>query len=102
MKFEDYLNFLKDNTSPETLTQYPYSLLFASNSLGGECGELQNMIKKVYRDDEGDPSGRLPDITLELGDILWCWFRLCKILGVSPSDVMSLNVEKMRSRGHLK
>ncbi len=101
MKLEEYLKILGKESSKKIQKKYPCSLLFASNSLGGECGELQNMIKKVYRDDNADPSGRLSDIMLELGDILWSWNRLCELLGVTPSEIMKLNLEKLQKRNWL-
>ncbi|MCS4558859.1 hypothetical protein L9G74_20795, partial [Shewanella sp. C32] len=73
MKFEEYESIFTKNTAENPFRKTKHSLLFASNALGGECGELQNMIKKVYRDNNADPSDMLPAMMLELGDILYSW-----------------------------
>ena len=102
MKFEEYLNKLKEDVTFGSHEKNPTALLFASNSLGGECGELQNIIKKVYRDDTGNPNDRLNEMILELGDILWCWVRICDILQVNPTAIMDINIDKFIERGYLK
>lgn len=102
MKFEQYLSKLNKRAAKDIRERFPFSLLFASNSLGGECGELQNMIKKVYRDFEKNPEPLLHEMKLELGDILWSWNRICELLDVTPDEIMDLSIKKLTERGYLK
>jgi NTP pyrophosphatase (non-canonical NTP hydrolase) len=63
--------------------------------LAGEVGELLNKIKKLARDnvkiDKDDLKG-------ELGDILWYVSQISTELGIDMNDVVSSNLEKLRSR----
>lgn len=69
--------------------------------LMGEFGELCNQIKKVYRDDGGGlTEDRQKSIKDELGDCFWCLFRLCNVLGFTPSDVCTDNLRKLTERAN--
>jgi len=99
MKFEDYVNerhriFNKQDANKEVM-----NLLWASNSLGGETGEFQNIVKKIYR----DYTGKVTDGTLfmmkdELGDVLWYWLFVCDILNLNPETIMEHNMIKLKKR----
>lgn len=65
----------------------------------GEAGEIQGKIKKVIRDDGGIVTdAKRHDIVAEMGDAYWYLARLCAELGVSPSDVLRANLDKLASR----
>lgn len=76
------------------------NLIWASNSLGGEIGELQNEIKKLYRDDNQVISQRrLDKIIKEGGDIIWyLFFFFENILEIPLEKVMEENIEKLKER----
>lgn len=79
------------------MTQDPYyELLALSNALGGEVGELQNVIKKLYRDDR--PVGE--EFIHEAGDVLHYLVRL--IILMADDDgvefVMDENKRKLDAR----
>lgn len=67
--------------------------------IGGEAGEFQEKVKKLFRDYEGVVSDDFrDDIIKELGDILWYMARLCDHLDIPFEDVPKMNVVKLMSR----
>jgi NTP pyrophosphatase (non-canonical NTP hydrolase) len=73
-------------------------MLTGAMGLCSESGELMEVIKKITF--QGKP---LTDETVfhmkrELGDIIWYWINTCRALDLDPNDVISENVEKLKSR----
>ena len=65
----------------------------------GESGECQNIVKKVYRDKDGNADANdVRMIVKELGDQLWYIAAVASELGVSLDDVAQLNIDKLRDR----
>lgn len=63
--------------------------------LAGEAGEVAEAVKKgVFHQVE------IPDelIKKEIGDVMWYVASLCTLYGLSLSDVLAENVEKLRRR----
>lgn len=91
MEVLDYLR-VKNNeraeiwnaTHPENHTDVA-EILFRSNELGGECGELQNIVKKLMRQRLCMPTGEasVAELADEAGDVLICLDRLCAAFGVN-------------------
>lgn len=80
---------------PEIGKKFIYPIL----GLSGECGELSEKVKKIMRDKEGQPDES--DIVLikrELGDIMWCIARVATEFGLSLTDVVVENINKLESR----
>lgn len=80
-----------------------YNLMYLSNGLGGECGEVQNEVKKLYRilQNQDLQKNNLLDITqrknnikTELGDVLWYTFAIANTLDININDVMLSNIDK--------
>ena len=69
-------------------------LTIMSLGLAGETGEVIELLKKRVRD------GHLDKISLtkELGDVIFYWAMLCNAFGLTPSQVIAANVEKVTSR----
>jgi|TARA_R110000744_G_scaffold14062_1_gene40340 NTP pyrophosphatase (non-canonical NTP hydrolase) len=67
--------------------------------LAGECGEVLNKIKKVYRDNQGifDKETKAA-IGAELGDVLWYLAVLSQDLGQDLEDIAAKNLIKLESR----
>jgi NTP pyrophosphatase (non-canonical NTP hydrolase) len=63
--------------------------------LGGEAGEVQDLIKKhIGHSHDLD----LEKIEKEIGDVLWYVAALAGMLGLSLGDVAAANLEKLRAR----
>ena len=70
-------------------------LLDACAGLAEEAGEVLSHVRKHLF--QGRPLDR-DEVTLELGDALWCLAITADTLGVSLADVARRNVEKLRLR----
>lgn len=67
--------------------------------LFGETGELANKYKKIIRDDNGIITReKYLSMISELGDVAWYFVRVCKELGIEPSEVIDKNIEKLTKR----
>lgn len=65
--------------------------------LAGEAGELCNKYKKIIRGDDNQQE-IIEGIVEELGDCLWYLSECCTQLGLSLSDVATLNIQKLEMR----
>lgn len=79
---------------------YPESkaLEYTALGLAGEAGEVANKVKKIIREDGGDPVQALIQLADELGDVLWYASELASTLGVDLSIVAKRNLEKLAAR----
>lgn len=74
-------------------------LAYVALGLAGECGELSNKIKKVYRDDNGFlTDARRAEIVKELGGCQWYLSQLCSELGLRLEDVAQANLDLLADR----
>lgn len=83
-----------------TTAIYPeqYKIIYPALGLG-EAGEVQNKIKKIYRDCGGQWSAENRiKVAEELGDLLWYVAVLARDLDVSLGYIASKNLEKLASR----
>ena len=81
--------------------KYPRSMLIVYPALGmaGECGEVCNKVKKIYRDDNGLLSpGRKAMIEEEMGAVMWYLAALATDLGVKLGDVAWSNIKILQGR----
>lgn len=94
----------------------PFGLMYAALGLA-EAGEVQNKVKKAFRDDgmiefvdiaytdiepvrfHPLPRERRAQIIKELGGALWYIAAVCNEIGASMSDVALQNLEELCSRG---
>jgi len=94
-----YLNNIKKehpNLPEKVLTMM--ALSYAGLGLG-ESGEVQNKLKKIIRDTNGELSDAFKDdIKKELGDILWYVAEMCSILKIDMDDVAKGNIQKLFKR----
>jgi NTP pyrophosphatase (non-canonical NTP hydrolase) len=65
-----------------------------SVGLGGETGEVLEILKKSVRDDKIDKE----HLTEELGDVLYYLAMLCNYQEISLADVIEENVKKINIR----
>lgn len=66
----------------------------ALHGMVGEIGELNSIYQKMYQ-------GHIPDtnhMKKELGDLLWFIAEYCTAMGWNLSDVMQMNIDKLKAR----
>lgn len=99
-----------DAVTPETiLTAYPTLVNFTRNKtispieelknyllgLGGETGEVLDIVKKVlYHGKDYDPV----DLMNELGDVLYYLVAICNVLGIDITEILLNNNAKLMAR----
>lgn len=79
---------------PEAGTGASLELYYLALGLTSEAGEVAGKVKKLIRDGTYDPGA----IAYELGDVFWYLVRLCDAVGYKPSEVMEININKLRKR----
>ena len=79
-------------------------------ALGEEAGEVLGKVAKHGRKNGLSAAdvvhqvaiGQLPelraDLVKELGDVIWQWSLLCKVLNIDPAVVMEVNNMKLAGR----
>jgi len=99
MNLEKYRKERKRLFDKQPYNRESDNLMYASNSLG-EVGELQNVVKKIYRDCDGYINEKhLAEMIHEGGDVLWYLFMFFEdILGVKIDDVFEANIIKLKER----
>jgi NTP pyrophosphatase (non-canonical NTP hydrolase) len=83
-----------------------YDMLYFSNGLGGECGEVQNEVKKLYRALVSDNGSGSPDIQeidrrkenikSELGDVMWYLTAIANKLEYNLEDILHQCISKCK------
>ncbi len=82
-----------DRALPVNSETAQYGILYQSNGLGGESGELQNIVKKIIRD--GDTPERRQALLLEAGDVLFYMRQLLEELGFTMADAAQSQLDKL-------
>ena len=80
---------------------YPRQIALAYLGLGlaGEAGEVANLLKKLYRDGDGQPTPeQLEALAAEFGDCLWYIAMLCEETGLWLNEVAHGNLDKLAER----
>lgn len=97
---EEYQSLVLRTAKPLSVKTAWYNAL----GLGGEAGELQEQIKKLYRDDgfredvTDISEERRRSIVKEMGDVLWYLAQLGNKLDISLAEVAGVNIEKLEIR----
>ena len=89
-----YEAFVKNGVKLDDDT-YRERVLLAATGIGGEAGEVIDHIKKLAW--HRKPLDREAFI-LELGDLLWYYTLLLSVTGISFTEVMTRNIEKLVER----
>ena len=66
--------------------------------MGAECGELQEIVKKMLFQGKPLSFENVFHMKRELGDIIWYWINACRALGYDPNEVIAENVGKLEAR----
>jgi NTP pyrophosphatase (non-canonical NTP hydrolase) len=80
---------LKSNLPPRE------ALAMAAIGLGGETGEVQELVKKALFHERPLDDERFAE---ELGDVLWYLAALATVRGLCLSEIAQANVEKLQAR----
>lgn len=89
MTLAEYQEFAKKNWMPGC-----DEVVFALG-LGGECGEVLEILKKARRSNSEIP---MESLVAELGDVMWYIANLCTSYQLSMQDVLDYNVVKLNAR----
>lgn len=73
-------------------------LLTATLGLAAETGEFCEIPKKIYFQGKSLTEENVFHMKRELGDIMWYWINACRALNLDPNDVITENVNKLKSR----
>jgi len=114
INFEKYKEFVKEVTSDDsnyrenmiqrlcdiekTYGLNPSLLMTAAIGLSSESGEFIEIVKKAVF--QGKPLDKDVQFHLkrELGDIMWYVANACRALDLTLDDIISENVDKLKSR----
>lgn len=94
-QFDEYQKWTR------TTASYPdrQAVNYCALGLGSEAGEVQSLIKKVIRDNDGIwTDAKVLDLVKELGDVIWYVARLSDEFRISFSEIMEVNIEKLTRR----
>ena len=73
-----------------------FDIQYMALGLGGEVGEVQNEIKKLFRDDDNKlDDNRKKRIMSELGDTMWYLTGICRRIDCTIEDILKLSIEKV-------
>ena len=102
MTLQEYQEYVRRETRPlmgGIVTDEVVDFVATSNALGGEVGELQNIVKKIARGGYFYDTHNLHDeFILEAGDVLHYFLRLLQAVNVDLDVVMTANVTKLEER----
>ena len=86
-------------TYPSTEAGNIEELYYLAGLLAEEVGEVLGKINKPYRkgqryltDDQHN------ELAKELGDCYWALGQLCRVVGIRPSMILEMNVQKLTDR----
>lgn len=95
MDFNEYQEKARETAVYPIYTRIFYPAL----GLSGEIGETCNLIKKIYRDDNGQITEERKDkLKSEISDIFWYLASLCSDLGFKMNDIAEYNIAKLKKR----
>jgi NTP pyrophosphatase (non-canonical NTP hydrolase) len=90
-------DFMVSLDNLDTMVNMP-RLLTAGIGLASETGEFNEIIKKCLFQGKPLNDETLVHMKKELGDVIWYWMQACHALDVDPYDVISTNIDKLKSR----
>lgn len=93
------LENIEDIESLPTSIGIDVSYLYPALGLGGEVGEVQEKIKKIFRNKEGIYTDKdREELAKELGDVLWYINEICCQFQIDLEEVAEINIKKLQSR----
>jgi len=74
------------------------SLFVMTTGLGGESGEVEDILKKWVATGQKPEKLDLEHLTEELGDTLFYLITLVRTFGLTIDDIMKYNIKKLDKR----
>ena len=75
------------------------NIVYPGLGLGGECGEVLEKIKKIFRDNKGEINdGKKEELVKEMGDVLWYLAALSTEIKTNLNEIAEKNIFKLSSR----
>ena len=97
MESKDYIALVDRLWAIEDTANLP-RLLTAVIGMQSETGEFAEIVKKcVFQGKELDESVKF-HLKRELGDIIWYWAQGVMSLGLTPSEIIEENINKLEKR----
>jgi len=108
-----YIEFVRQTTSPasgeylklverldelETQGANVSRLMTAAFGMSAECGELVEIIKKIFLQGKSYNEDNIIHMKKEAGDVLWYMSQLCIALGTTFEELMEINYQKLSAR----
>ena len=84
-----------DRCLPVNSETAQYGILYQSNGLGGESGELQNIVKKMVRD--GMTDEKRYAALIEAGDIMFYLRQLLQEIGFTMEEAAQAELDKLEA-----
>ena len=108
-----YIEFVCQTTSPAS-GEYPKlverldeletqgadvsRLMTAAFGMSAECGELVEIIKKIFLQGKSYNEDNIIHMKKEAGDVLWYMSQLCIALDTTFEELMEINYQKLSAR----
>jgi len=108
-----YIEFVRQTTSPasseysklvERLNELEGQgadvsrLMTAAFGMSAECGELVEIIKKIFLQGKSYNEENVLHMKKEAGDVLWYMSQLCIALDTTFEELMEINYQKLSAR----
>jgi NTP pyrophosphatase (non-canonical NTP hydrolase) len=91
------VHLINESTHSKEFTKL--SWVYPALGLSAEVGELENVLKKIIRDDDGLITQEKEDrIIDELGDILWYVAEIATLFDIRLSYIAIQNMKKLKER----
>ncbi len=95
----DWEGYQRESRKTAIYPNHGNNPIYPTLGLAGEAGEVANVVKKMWREHEGEiDAEHRKMIADELGDVLWYMAQLATELHVSLADIVRLNLAKIRTR----
>ena len=108
-----YIEFVRQTTSPAS-SEYSKlvdrlnelegqgadvsRLMTAAFGMSAECGELVEIIKKIFLQGKSYNEDNVIHMKKEAGDVLWYLSQLCIALDTTFEELMEINYQKLSAR----
>lgn len=94
MTLDDFGVWAESIHSKATTGDRDRLLSYLGLGMASEAGEVATEVKKLLRDGTFDEDR----VAEELGDVMYHWIRLCRLLGREPADILAATRAKIDAK----